>query len=286
METTNPKIEPLVRDLPPTPAIMPRLLALLADPESGTDSVVELIALDPGLTAAVLRASRSALYGTRGKSVESLDDAVAAIGFKEVYRIVALYTLSEAGREPLVLYGLTPEHFWRKSVACALAMEMLCGEMGAPGTTGYTIGLLHAIGEVFVSRMARQASPHGLPLVAFGQPQTLPEQERAVAGFTQSQAAAYAMRRWFFPEAIVEPIEFQFRPHEAPVYTQMALRLRLGKWLTHLVLGDEATARAINPDFHFAITMPGNSFARMVDDLRGRLDEAAGALHGTGCVAA
>ncbi|HLP00832.1 MAG TPA: HDOD domain-containing protein [Opitutaceae bacterium] len=287
METLNPNIDSLVHDLPPTPAIMPRLLALLSDPESGTESIIELLALDPGLAAAVLRASRSAFYGTRGQSVESLDEAVAAIGFKEVYRIVALYALSETAREPLVLYGLSPEQFWRKSVACALAMEMLCGEMGAPGTTGYTIGLLHAIGEVFVSRIARRSSPRGgLPLVAFGQPQTLPEQELAAAGFTQSQAAAYAMRRWFFPEAIVEPIEFQFRPHEAPVYTQMALRLRLGKWLTHLVLGDEATARAVNPDFHFAITMPGNSFARMVDDLRGRLDEAAGALHGTGCVAA
>lgn len=286
METLNPNIETLVRDLPPTPAIMPRLLSLLADPESDTESVLDLLRLDPGLSAAVLRASRSAFYGTRGQSVGSVEEAVTAIGFKEVYRIVALYALSEAAREPLVLYGLTPELFWRKSVACALAMEMLCGEMGAPGTTGYTIGLLHALGEVFVSRMARQGLPPGLPLIAIGHQQTLPEQELAVAGFTQSQAAAYAMRSWFFPESIIEPIEYQFRPHEAPIYTQMALRLRLGKWLTHLVLGDEATARAVNPDFHFAITMPGNSFSRMVDDLRGRLDEAAGALHGTGCVAA
>ncbi len=286
METLNPKhLETLLRDLPPTPAVMPRLMAMLSDPESNTEDVLELIALDPGLASTVLRASRSAYYGARGQSVDSVDEAIAAIGFKEVYRIVALYTLSEAAREPLVLYGLTPEMFWRKSVACALAMEMLCGEMGAPGTTGYTIGLLHAVGEVFVSRLARQASPKGLPLVAFANPLPIPEQETAAAGLTQSEAAAYAMRHWFFPEAIIEPIEYQFNPHEAPVHTQMALRLRLGKWLTHLVLGDEAAARAVNPDFHFAITMPGNSFARMVDDLRNRLAEAAGSLQGTGCVA-
>ena len=287
MVTLNPNhLETLLRDLPPTPAVMPRLMALLTDPESNTDDVLELIGLDPGLTATVLRASRSAYYGSRGQSVESLGEAVAAIGFKEVYRIVALHVLSETAREPLLLYGLSPEMFWRKSVACALAMEMLCGEMGAPGTTGYTIGLLHAVGEVFISRLARQASPGGLPLVAFANPQPIPEQEIAATGFTQSQAAAFVMRHWFFPESINEPIEYQFNPHEAPVHTQMALRLRLGKWLTHLVLGDETTARAVNPDFHFAITMPGNSFARMVDDLRNRLAEAAGALQGTGCVAA
>lgn len=287
MDTLNQNtLDTLLHDLPPAPAVMPRLLTLLGDPESGTEDVIELVGLDPGLAAVVLRASRSAFYGSRGRTVDSLEEAVAAIGFKEVYRIVSLHALSEAAREPLVLYGLTPEAFWRKSVACAIAMETLCGEMGAPGTTGYTIGLLHAIGEVFVSRLARAAAPHGLPLVAFADPRPIPDQETAAAGLTQSEAAALAMRRWLFPEAIVEPIEFQFRPHEAPVHTQMALRLRLGKWLTHLVLGDEAAARAVNPDFHFAITMPGNSFARMVDDLRHRLDNTAGALNGTGCVAA
>jgi len=133
--------------------------------------------------------------------------------------------------------------------------------------------------------LAQQGAPEPVPLIAFANPQSIPDQELAAAGFTQAQAAAWAMRHWFFPEAIVEPIEYQFNPHEAPVHTQMALRLRLAKWLTHLVLGDEAAARAVNPDFHFAITMPGNSFARMVDDLRNRLTETAGALRGTACVA-
>ena len=277
----------LLQDLPPTPAVMPRLMTLLAEPESRTDDVVELIAIDPGLAAAVLRISRSAFYGTRGQSVESLDDAIMAIGFKEVYRLVALYSLSSISREPLHLYGLSVERFWQKSVACALAMEMLCGEMGAPGTTGYTIGLLHALGEVFVDRLAqRQPVTGATPLIAFSNPQSIPDQELAAAGFTQVQAAAWAMRHWFFPESIVEPIEYQFAPHEAPVHTQMALRLRLGKWLTQLVLGDEEAARAVNPDFHFAISMPGNSFARMVDDLRHRLAEATHALHGTACCTA
>lgn len=285
VESVNPQtISTLLQDLPPTPAVMPRLMELLAEPESNTEDVIELIGLDPGLAAAVLRVSRSAYYGTRGQSVESLDDAIVAIGFKETYRLVALYSLSSTAREPLNLYGVSADLFWRKSVACALAMEMLCGEMGAPGTTGYTIGLLHALGEVFVDRLAqRQPATGARPLIAFSNPQPIPDQELAAAGITQAQAAAWAMRHWFFPESIVEPIEYQFAPHEAPVHTQMALRLRLGKWLTQLVLGDEEAARAVNPDFHFAISMPGNSFARMVDDLRHRLTEATQALHGTAC---
>jgi HD-like signal output (HDOD) protein len=284
VETARPlTIATLLQDLPPTPAVMPRLMALLAEPESNTEDIIDLISLDPGLAAAVLRVSRSAFYGTRGQSVESLDDAVVAIGFKETYRLVALYSLSSTAREPLRLYGISTEQFWRKSVACALAMEMLCGEMGAPGTTGYTIGLLHALGEVFLDRMAPHEGNGATPLIAFANPQPIPDQERNATGFTQAQAAAWAMRHWFFPESIVEPIEYQFTPHEAPVHTQMALRLRLGKWLTQLVLGDEAAARAVNPDFHFAISMPGNSFARMVDDLRHRLTEASQAMRGTGC---
>ncbi len=268
------------------PAILPRLMALLTEPDSDTADVVELVELDPGLSAAILRASRSAFYGPRGRTVENLAGAVDTLGYKEIYRLGSLYLIAETAQEPLALYGLSPERFWRKSVACALAMEMLCGEHGAPGATGYTIGLLHALGEVFVSRLACQNPGEAHRLVAFANPQPIPEQEIRVAGITQSQAAATAMRHWHFPENVVEPIEYQFSPHHAPVHTQMALRLRLGKWLTHLVLGDENTARAVNPDFHFAITMPGNSFVRMVEDLRLRVADAAGALQGTGCVAA
>ena len=133
VESVNPPtIATLLQDLPPAPAVMPRLMELLAEPESNTEDVIELIGLDPGLAAAVLRVSRSAYYGTRGQSVESLDEAIVAIGFKETYRLVALYSLSATAREPLHLYGVSAELFWRKSVACALAMEMLCGEMAPP----------------------------------------------------------------------------------------------------------------------------------------------------------
>lgn len=286
METLPPpQLELLLRDLPPAAAVLPRLLTLLAEPESSAEEVLELIRLDPGLAAAVLRASCSAFHGGRGRAVDSLEAAVAAIGFKETYRLVALHALAGAARAPLELYGESPARFWEKSVACALAMERLCGELGAPGTTGYTIGLLHALGEVLVCRLARAQGGGTAPL-AFTPAEPLAAQELAAAGLTQAQAAAWALRHWQFPESLVEPIEYQFDPHEAPIHTQMALRLRLGKWLALLVLGDEAGARRVNPDFHFAITMPGNSFVGMVADLRTRLTETAGALHGTGCALA
>lgn len=287
MDTVNSSIlDTIIADLPPTPAVLPRLMALLTEPDSDTSDVLDLVCLDPGLSAAVLRASRSPLYGARSRTVETVADAVGTLGYKEIYRLVSLYLISESAHEPLTLYGLSAEMFWRKSVACALAMEMLCGELGAPGATGYTIGLLHALGEVFVSRLAQRNNPAPIQLVAFANHQPIPEQELEAAGVTQAQAAAAVMRHWQFPENVVEPIEFQFSPHQAPIHTQMALRLRLGKWLTHLVLGDESTAKAVNPDFHFAINMPGNSFVRMVDDLRLRVDDAVDALRGTGCVAA
>jgi HD-like signal output (HDOD) protein len=287
VELLSPKnLELLLRDLPPTPAVLPRLMALLSDAGSDSSDVLELVNLDAGLAAAILRASRSAFYGTRGATVDSIDSAIAELGFKEVYRLVSLYALAQTAREALPLYGLSADAFWRKSVTCALAMETLCGESGAPGAAGYTIGLLHALGEVLLTRLAKHAPQAGRPLFAPSATEPLPDQERRWAGITQTEVAAVVMRRWRFPEAVVEPIEFQFVPHAAPDHSQMALRLRLGKWLTQLVLGDEATARAVNPEFHFAISIPGNSFARMVEDLRGRLTQAVGALQGTGCTAA
>lgn len=280
----QPELERLLRDLPPAPAVLPRLMALLADDDSDANDVLALVRLDPGLAAAILRASRSAMYGARGQRVENLEDAIAELGFKEVYRLTSFFAVANLAREELPAYALTPEKFWRKSVACALAMETLCGEAGSSATTGYTVGLLHAIGEILIDRLLRRKGT-GFYLAPVAGAQPLPEQERVIAGYAQNELAALAMRHWQFPETLIEPIEFQFEPEQAPRHGEMTTRLKVAKWLCHLVLKDEETARAINPDFHFAISVPGNTFARMVEELQARLDEAARSLRGTGCIA-
>lgn len=280
----QPDLERVLRDLPPAPAVLPRLMAMLADDNSDANDVLGLVRLDPGLAAAILRASRSAMYGMRGQRVENLEDAVAELGFKEVYRLTSFFTLASLTRDELPAYALTPEKFWKKSATCAFAMESLCNEAGTNGASGYTIGLLHAIGEIMIDRLLR-AKGTGFFLAPVTGAQPLPEQERLVCGYTQTEVAALAMRAWKFPQDLIEPIEFQFAPDDAPTCGEMATRLKVAKWLCHLVLGDEETARAINPDFHFAISVPGNTFARMVDELRARLETAAGSLRGTGCLA-
>lgn len=280
----RPELERLLRDLPPAPAVLPRLMALLADDEADGGDVLALVRLDPALAAAILRASRSAMYGARGQRVENLEDAVAEIGFKEVYRLTSFFAVAALSREDLPAYELTPETFWKKSVACALAMETLCGEAGGSGASGYTVGLLHAVGEILVDRLLRRRGT-GFYLAPVAGAQPLPEQEKLVTGYSQTELAGMVMRHWQFPEALIEPIEFQFEPDQAPAHAEMATRLKVAKWLCHLVLRDEETARAINPDFHFAISVPGNTFARMVEELQVRLDDAARCLRGTGCIA-
>ena len=75
--------------LPPSLGVLGRLQTLLQDPEANLDDIVELVNIDPALTFQVIKLANSALYGLRSRC-ESLDEAVARVGFGDIHQIVGL----------------------------------------------------------------------------------------------------------------------------------------------------------------------------------------------------
>jgi len=69
-----------VDPLPTAPAILPKLLAALADPQVNLDDVVLLIAKDPVLAARLLKLCNRA-YFARSSPTADISEAVSRIGF-------------------------------------------------------------------------------------------------------------------------------------------------------------------------------------------------------------
>ncbi|TVR50731.1 MAG: HDOD domain-containing protein [Puniceicoccaceae bacterium] len=231
-------VETHLKDLPATPQMLPEFHRLISDYNTNPDDILDLIKLEPALAARIVRASNAAFYSP-GFPIQSVQDAITFLGFKELYRIVALFSMSSIMMEPLSSYGMTQGDFWKRSVLCALAMEGLCRSNRQPIHQGYTIGLLHGIGMVFVDKLVAQLPQSGSSRIRFAYPGTADdpcqEQEVNVLGLSHAEVGAYALWKWKFPEELVDPVRFQFDPLECRSVGKMTCLLNLAKWITNTI---------------------------------------------------
>ena len=246
-------------EMPVAPAVLPRLQSLLLSDSFETSQVLELVRIDPALAARLIHAAGSAACA-RGEPVRSLDEALFRLGAHEAYRLTATVAMSQFLNTPLQVYGVDPRTFWRQSVACALAMVDLAPAAQLDDRVAYTIGLLHAMGMVFIDHHLRVASG---PLTQVHGHPSLDRQESELTGMSQAEVAAFILRSWNVSEEVVEPIEHQFNPGRAPHHRAMAL-----------LLGE---ARTLAADIVSALPAPGTSTAyvssgnQWVDDIAAQI---------------
>ncbi len=196
--------------LAPSAAAWSRLQALLGDPNSGTDEVVQTIRLDPALSFHVVRMSNSVIFGLR-EPTDTLEDAVGRVGFREIYRLVGLAAMRQVCQRDLACYRLKASRLWENAVATAAAAEVLAGAARIEPGLAYTAGLLRTLGRVIIDGAAGQRVYPGeaeWPLVA--------EWEQTTFGVTATEATAILLEHWRFPSEIIGAIRGHFDPFGRP----------------------------------------------------------------------
>lgn len=257
-----------VRELPVGPTVLARLNQLLAADATNALDLIPVLRGDPSLVTSVLRLARSPFF-QRATPPENLDEAVVRLGFVELNRLVS-YTVMRQLAEPLPAYGETPDLFWKKSVATALAMELFAERAGEAPETPYLVGLLHAIGEILVQHVVNREARKRVHFERTEGAPSLAKQEEQLLGIHQADAAAHALRHWEFPDAIVIPVENQFAPHEAGILVRAAKSLVTAKWLAFTALGEHERAAALVAHGELSTT-PGDDIIAAVPDLQDRI---------------
>lgn len=222
-------IEVILKDLkalPVAPQILPKLQSLLGNLNTDTSDLVDLIKLDSGLAAKVLKLSNSAYYA-RGREVAAIDEAIGLIGYQETFRVVAHSSYSSFMNRPIAVYRMRPGELWDEAVVCAFAMEAICRLIGEDVDDGYTIGLLHGIGKVAVNDTIERAREKDQPLPDLSASPNLAHMEIALVGMHHGEIGAAMLRRWAFPEGIAAPIEHRFSPMLCGTGRAMAYALSL-----------------------------------------------------------
>ncbi len=190
--------------LPVIPQLAQRLLTLRDDPDATVDQLVDVVRLDPGLAALIIRYANSPLYGQH--DVDSLDDAIfRVLGFENVLNLALGKALSQAFRLPGV-GPLSLAGFWHNAIFSAALMQRLAGQHGRawqlqPGNA-WLCGLVHNIGQLVLATLF-EAEYFWLNKAMMAKPEVpAVELETRLLGITHAELGARLMAAWEMPAVL------------------------------------------------------------------------------------
>lgn len=231
--------------LPSIPRVIALLLGELDREEPDLRKVSQLISTDLALTTRLLQAANTPFFNLSGK-VNSVPEALAILGLPHI-RTMAAEAASAASLKAVP--GINLQQFWAYSLNVAKLSRSLAGVVRQNQGAAFTCGLIHAVGELVMHL--------GMPIEIAPLAKEVPplDIKRARAefkqfGYSYAQVGAAYVRRWQFPQPIVDALEHQYAPFESHVYEPLAGVIHLATW--------RARAREANlSERAMAVTFPG-----------------------------
>jgi HD-like signal output (HDOD) protein len=201
--------------LPPYPGIVAQVEQELAKPDPAPSRVAEKIALDPALSAAILRLANSAAQASRSAAI-NVGQAIVRLGLRQTRRVVLTAALVQ--RWP-VHHAIDQRAFWGHSVSVALmASELVKNvKVSIPETTieaTFTAGLLHDLGALVLARafpeqyaqLAEQRLDTGRSAVSL---------EMEHWRIDHGEVGGIVASRWKLPELLRDAVAFHHQPWQA-----------------------------------------------------------------------
>lgn len=221
-----------LEDLPPAPKVLHSLRQLVSRDDTTIEAIADLVRLEPGLSARVVKMANSTHFGGRTK-VESIMEAIQRVGLVGVQELVTFAVASQLIGRPLATYGLNAHDLWSRAVACALAASGVAERSDVDRSDAYTAGLMHGLGLIVIDRHAVQQKRHAV-LPSAGYPVDYAPAERDWLGFSHAEAGAALLELWGFPASVCAAVRHQIEPEAATEHRQLAMVLATARWARSL----------------------------------------------------
>ena len=189
-----------------------RVVKELQSASASVETVGELIAQDPAMTARVLQLANSAAYGLPTEDVDPVA-TVRELGLANVKSLLLLsHTYSNFTK--LEAAGFFVAELWRHSQAAAQLAATIARAAGAEAATiqqSATAGVLHDLGKLALFANLPELGQRVCERV---KSQVLPwwQAEQQVFGATHAEVGGWLLGVWGLPVAIVEAVALHHHP--------------------------------------------------------------------------
>jgi HD-like signal output (HDOD) protein len=264
--------------LPAAPQVLAEMAELLEDVNTDIEQVADVLRRDAVLTAAIVRISNTAYYGSGG--VGSVEGAINRVGFAEVHRLVGCAATGIIADRMLAYYGIETERLRDNMICTAIAAESLGATAGCNPRNLYTAGLLRPIGMMVLDRMARNS---GEVLDEFDAEKdgSYARWENRVMQIRNAAVTAVVLSEWRFAKDVVDSVRGHALSSATNDPTRGAAVLHLACWLTSQVglgLPGESDAWQISPETLALANLPELAVTGYVNPLEEQFTQLRPAL--------
>ncbi len=195
--------EKYLKTLPVIPEVAVKIVSIAEDKlDISFKDLEDMIKVDPGLTARILKIANSALYA-RQREIKSLQMAITLLGFNNLKSLVLLVTasgtFSRFQKDPFYQY------FWKHSILTAFLARHIAIRSNRKDVAEdcFIAGLLHDIGQVaFYNADREQYQPAVTALLEGKTP--VEEIEDRIYGTNHREIGSSLLLKWSFPEVFVD----------------------------------------------------------------------------------
>lgn len=202
-----------IDSLPSLPDTYAEITRALTDPESGIDSIAEIIERDMAMSAKMLQLVNSAFFGLP-RQVSEISQAASLLGIdmmRDLVLAVEVFRPPPNANAGVLAFLSTLQD--RATWTGGIARRMFTDRTRA--TAAFTAGVLHDIGLVLSATLLPErleqsiawSKEHGRPLH---------EAEAELFGVGHAEMGAYLLALWGLPYPILEAAAYHHRPLDLP----------------------------------------------------------------------
>ena len=221
------------------PKVYFELQEALNDPDKTFQDLGEIIGLDPGLSARLLRIVNSAFYGFPSK-IETISHAISIIGMNQLTDLaLATLVIRQFRGIPNSLFNM--EKFWRHSMACGVVARSIAEFRGENNVERfYLAGILHDIGRLVIFKQEP-----ALARDAFFRSRERKENiylsEQELMGFDHADVGRELLKAWQLPPRLVEAVACHHQPQTARLFPVEAAIIHTSDYIVHAMhVGSDA----------------------------------------------
>ena len=214
-----------IKQLPPLPESAMQIEAVYQDPDSSFNDMVKILEKDPLLTADILKAANSPLYGF-SREINAISQAVGLFGMGTVRGFALASIVKKSFTLDLAPYGINNEMFSALSKKQHGLMTAWClrKENKLLGVLSPAAFLVE-IGKVLIAQQIISDGNQEKFRDALAELGDVEAAEREVAGVDTPEVSATIFSQWKFEEGLVDVIRNCQNPEKAEEEDKRAARI-------------------------------------------------------------